>query len=259
MWLDLNFWITNPFVPWGRIWAGVILAIYLYHVFWVYRDAERRYYTGVWFALASAVLPLAGWMFYILYRASSLPEADVLELKERMFERYRSVDYDIYLARQRQDAFNRGVSRFLEFFAPPPVTEPSRADSQYPEEVMRSRARELEKSRSQSARESFENAGRVTKKGLSLIGGAIRQISSPRYSRAVKKLKFFQAIKDVPLEDEEVEKLLINGLYHMAREDCEVKLKLAIELGEERRVRAYEAYLERIDRLLDAPAKSESD
>ncbi|OPX23277.1 MAG: hypothetical protein B1H03_02140 [Planctomycetales bacterium 4484_113] len=73
MWWSLDFWLKNHFVPWGRIGSFALLVVHLYLVWWVYRDAERRFHNGVWFALFAAIFPLGGWLFYLVYRSSSLP------------------------------------------------------------------------------------------------------------------------------------------------------------------------------------------
>lgn len=257
MWLDLNFWLSNPFIPWAKLFSGFILLLYLYQIYWVYRDAEARFYSGVWFALLCAVLPVAGLIFYLAYRSSSLPDSDLLELKERLTERYPEVEYDLYLARKRQEEIDRFLRRLKEFFTPPsPVPKSAGLElmgtnAQYSPEVLLSREREIMRARSQMARESFQRAGKAFMNSFSLIGNQVRSAISPRYSRMLKKLGFFQKLEEAPLIDEELERLMSEGLYYTAKADAESKLKIAAEMRDQRRILTYQNYLKRVQKLIE--------
>ncbi len=252
MWLDINFWATNPFIPWDRIFSGIVLLIYLYQIWWVYRDAEKRYFSGVWFALLAAIVPLGGWLFYLLYRSSSLPELDLLEIREKLLERGSSIDYEIYLARQRQVAIERSLAWVRGFLKPPQKNLSEIKVHSYPDEIIRSREKELLKSRKENAKESFEPFLNFVENIAKGIVSAFRQIIAPNYMSVRKKLKFYDKVREAPLVDEDLENLLQSGLYILAKEDCQAKLRLASEQNDARRMRTYEVYLARINRLIKA-------
>ena len=84
----------NPFIAWMLIFNLVLLLIHLIIVYWVYRDAMTRYNRGAPWAVLAAVLPVAGWLFYLLYRISPLVQFDRIEA-ELFDEREQEwTDYD---------------------------------------------------------------------------------------------------------------------------------------------------------------------
>lgn len=246
MWWSLDFWLKNHLVPWGRIGSFMVLIIYLYLIWWVYRDAERRFHNGVWFALLAAVFPLGGWLLYLLYRGSSLPEYDLIELKERIFERYPAVEYDIYLAYQRQEALSDLMRRVKAFFLQP---EETAAELGYSDEVRRSRERELMAARAARARESFIRTQQKLRERMNLIGASMRQVLSPRRHRLQEKIELLRLLTEVPVPDDQLEELIYQGKLRVARMYCEDQLQLAKEQNDERRIVSYQRYLRRVHQL----------
>ena len=256
--LDPQFWITNPFVPWERIWAGLALAAHLYLVYWVYRDAQKWYYSGVWFALLAALLPLAGWLFYLFYRQSSLIDYDMIELRERLVERIPAVEYDLYLAYKRQEMLESLLTKLKAFLTGEgqPATEP--AVTGYPEHIMRSRERELAKAREERLRQSYERARERARAQLALAGQVVQRQVSPRRLRLQEHLDLMEKLTEAPLPDEQLEELLYEGKLKVARMYCEDQLALAKEQNDERRINSYKHYLRRIGELLEREQEAES-
>ena len=246
MWWSLDFWLKNHFVPWGRIGSFALLVVHLYLVWWVYRDAERRFHNGVWFALFAAIFPLGGWLFYLVYRSSSLPEYDLIELKERIFERYPAVEYDIYLAYQRQEALLELMRKVKEFFLP---TDEPAGPAGYNDEVNLSRQRELLAQRSAVARENLTRTRERLQQRMKAIGASMQHALSPRRRRLQEKMELLRLLTEVPVPDDQLEELIYQGNLPVARLYCEDQLMLAKEQNDERRIISYERYLHRVQEL----------
>jgi hypothetical protein len=248
--LDWEFWAGNPFIPWDRIWAAVVLAVYLYQIHWVYRDAQRRFTTGIWFALLAAVLPFGGWLFYLLYRQSSLVDYDMIDLRERIFERYPAVEYDLYLAYKRQEALDNTLVRAKAFFFAEGVGALEAATDAYPEHIMRSREKELAAAREKKVRETYERARiRVGERAAS-TAVTVGRAFSPRRTRLEEKLSLMDTLTEAPLPDRELEDLIYLGKLRVARMYCEDQLQIAKEMNDERRILSYQKHLKRVEELL---------
>ena len=248
--LDLDFWINNPFVPWERIWAGLTLAVYLYLIYWTYRDAERRFNSGVWFGLLAAILPVGGWVFYLLYRQSSLTTYDMIEQREKLFERHPAIEYELYLAYKRQEALDEMIQRMKAFLLGEglPETEPSVSD--YPEHIMRSRERELAQHREKKIREAYERTRTRVRTRLSVIGQSVQRRVSPRRVEMADKLALMGKLTEIPLPDHQLEELIYEGKLKIAKMYCEDQLQIAKEQNDERRIFSYKHHLRHIEELL---------
>jgi len=246
MWWELDFWLKNHLVPWGRIGSFIVLLIYLYLIWWTYRDAERRFHNGVWFGLLAAIFPLGGWLLYLLYRGSSLPDYDLIELRERIFERYPAVEYDIYLAYQRQEALSELMRKLKAFFVQAEEAAPATA---YSDEVRRSRERELMAERAARARESLTRTREKVRRRMDLVGASMQRAFSPRRRRLADKLELLQLLTEVPVPDDQLEELIYLGKLRVARMYCEDQLQLAKEQNDERRIVSYQRYLRRVQEL----------
>ncbi len=248
--LDWEFWAANPFVPWDRIWAAAVLAVYLYQIYWVYRDAQKRFANGVWFGLLAAVLPFGGWLFYLLYRGSSLVDYDMIDLRERIFERYPAVEYDLYLAYKRQEALDNTLERAKAFFFAEGVGALEAATDTYPEHIMRSREKELAAAREKRVREAYDRARARVSEHAASTAETVSRILSPRRRRLEEKLELMDALTEAPLPDPELEDLIYQGKLRVARMYCEDQLQIAKEMNDERRILSYQKHLLRVEGLL---------
>jgi hypothetical protein len=247
--LDPRFWISNPFVPWDRIWAGVILAIYIYIIYWTYRDAQRRYFNGVWFATLAALLPFAGWLFYLFYRNSSLVEFDTVDTHERFFDRIPEVEYDLYLAYARQESLENMYAQMKQFFLGEGMKEEA-ATSTYPEHIMRSRERELVMQREHKVRENYEKARKKVRSRLSVLGSTARRVSSPMRVQLEEQLNLLDKLTEAPIPDRELEELIYQGRLKLAKMYAEDQLLIAKEQNDERRINSYKYHLRRVEELI---------
>jgi len=248
--LDLDFWINNPFVPWARIWAGLTLAVYLYLIYWTYRDAERRFNSGVWFGLLAAVLPVAGWVFYLLYRQSSLTTYDIIEQREKLFDRHPAIEYELYLAYKRQEALDEMIQRMKAFLLGEGLPETEPAVTDYPEHIMRSRERELAQHREKKVREAYERTRARVRTRLSVIGQSVQRGVSPRRVEVADQLALMGKLTETPLPDRQMEKLIYEGKLKVAKMYCEDQLQIAKEQNDERRIFSYKHHLRHIEELI---------
>jgi hypothetical protein len=248
--LDLNFWINNPFVPWERIWAGLTLAVYLYLIYWTYRDAERRFNSGVWFGLLAAILPVGGWVFYLLYRQSSLTTYDIIEQREKLLDRHPAIEYELYLAYKRQEALDEMIQRMKAFLLGEGLPETEPAISDYPEHIMRSRERELAQHREQKVREVYERARTRVRTRLSVIGQSVQRGVSPRRIEMADKLALMGKLTEIPLPDRQLEELIYEDKLKIAKMYCEDQLQIAKEQNDERRIFSYKHHLRHIEELI---------
>ncbi len=247
--LDLRFWINNPFVPWERIWAGLFLAVYLYIIYWTYRDAQSRYYNGVWFALFAAVFPIGGWLFYLLYRQSSLVAYDVIDMHERFFERIPEVEYDLYLAYSRQEALDNLFAQMKQFFLGEGLKEEV-ATGTYPEHIMRSREKEQVQAREVKVRENYFRARKKVHSRLAGLGRVAQRVSSPMRMQVEEHLSILDKLTESPLPDRELEELIYEGRLKLAKMYAEDQLLIAKEQNDERRIYSYKAHLKRVEELI---------
>ena len=257
--LDLHFWINNPFVPWARIWAGLTLAVYLYLIYWTYRDAERRFNLGVWFGLLAAVLPVAGWVFYLLYRQSSLTTYDMIEQREKLFDRHPAIEYELYLAYKRQEALDEMIQRMKAFLLGEGLPETELAVTDYPEHIMRSREKELALHREKKVREAYRRTRARVRTRLSVIGQSVQRGVSPRHVEAVDQLALMAKLTEIPLPDRQLEELIYEGKLKIAKMYCEDQLQIAKEQNDERRIFSYKYHLQHIEELIQREKKNGKD
>lgn len=254
---DLKFWISNPFVPWDRIWGVVILAVYLYIIYWTYRDAQSRYYNGVWFALFAAVFPVGGWLFYLLYRQSSLVTYDEIDLHERFFERIPEVEYDLYLAYSRQEALDNMFAQMKQFFLGEGLKEEA-ATSTYPEHIMRSREKERVREREEKVRDNYFRARKKVRTKLSGFKRTAQRVSSPMRVKVEEQLSLLDKLTAAPIPDAELEELIYQGRLKLAKMYAEDQLLIAKEQNDERRIYSYKAHLQRVEELIQRETGNDS-
>jgi hypothetical protein len=257
--LDLDFWVSNPFVPWARIWAGLALAAYLYLIYWTYRDAERRFNSGVWFGLLAAVLPVGGWVFYLLYRQSSLTTYDIIEQREKLFDRHPAIEYELYLAYRRQEALDEMVQRMKAFLLGEGLPETEPAVTDYPEHIMRSREKELAQHREKKVREVYERTRARVRTRLSVIGQSVQRGVSPRRVEVANQLALMGKLTETPLPDRQMEELIYEGKLNVAKMYCEDQLQIAKEQNDERRIFSYKHHLRHIEELIQREKDSGED
>lgn len=254
---DLEFWITNPFVPWERIWMGLVLAAYLYFIYWTYRDAQSRFYNGVWFALLAAIFPFGGWLFYLLYRHSSLVEYDRIDLHERFFERIPEVEYDLYLAYSRQEALDNLLAQMKQFFLGEGLKEEA-ATSAYSEHIMRSREKERAQAREEKVSENYFRARKKVRTRLSSFKRTAQRVSSPVRVIVEEQLSLLEKLTAAPIPDNELEELIYQGQLKLAKMYAEDQLLIAKEQNDERRIYSYKAHLQRVEELIQRETGGET-
>lgn len=258
-WLYLTD-LDNPFIPWMIIIDLLLVVIHLLIVYWVYRDASSRYSRGAPWALLAAVLPLGGWLFYLLYRKSPLVQFDRIETETFADSEVTFTDYDEY---QR----NQGSAFFQELGALWRKAE----KSGYSSWVRASRARELGKkltpeeraerraaSKQQRLAKRKELVNRRREKQEQRRTAQIKQgrhgqrvKMSLRHQRAItKQTAMLDLMKTVRRVDDKLEELLYKGEYSQASEYAKEMLDVAEEMDDKQGIATYQDYLEQIQRLI---------
>jgi hypothetical protein len=267
-WLDKYRYFfdpDNPFIRWLIILDVLILLAHVSMIYWVYRDASWRYNRGAPWALFAAIFPFGGWLFYILYRISPLPQFDRAE--QDMFDEddHDWNDYDEYRA-------NRSSGLFQELY------EASMEGSGYTAEQRQSRRRELRGQLSPEeivARREQRLAERAQKKAARAENKVQRQTTakqrkldsrerskmtarhgfsfrmSDRRQRQIKKqLQLLDTLKNLPREDQIIEEMIYEMDYIGARAAASDALEIATEMQDAQGIVTYERYVERIERMI---------
>lgn len=218
---------------------GVLFLLYLYHIWWVYRDAQYRYNKGLFWALIAALVPGGGYAFYLMYRVSPLVEYD---LEEEELGLYGSPELSEYIRRKRAE------ERMLAYL---------RARRRM--ELYLSRLRERYLSRLLSVinfeRQSRRLADFISRQSERFMPVA-RRVGS-RAARAIRhagwstrgRLEFYRMIRELPTEDPTLEELIYEERLEEARKLAQDNLRIAEEQGDRRAINTYRHYLERLDEL----------
>jgi len=269
----LKYWIgnlfdpSNPFLPHVLLLTLVVLALHVYTILWVYRDALRRYNRGAPWALLAAVLPFAGWMFYLLYRKSPLVEFDRIDA-ELFDENFEWTDYDDYKANQSRLAFaeltsfwhrkdegsgyspwvrlsrQREMSRQLT----PAEREARKADlAERRAKAVASRKQKLEQRRQNKLERKQEARERQTMTGSH---GFKFKLSDRKQRQIKSKLALIEKLKQLPREDHNLEDMIYNMDYDGALAAAREGLELSREMGDQKGIATYEHYIERVERII---------
>ena len=258
----------NPFVPWMLIIDLVLLGVHLAIVYWVYRDALLRYNRGAPWAVLAMLLPIAGWLFYLMYRSSSLVQLDRIEAELFDESEHEWTDYDTYKANQGSALFKE-LSSYIkrpeaEGYSPwvrlsrqrelkkqlTPKEKKARKEQQALERQearkkrleRRAEARELRRLRKKEAKE------RTVMRGAH---GFSFKLSEGRQKRLQRKLELVEKLKTMPREDDYLEGLIYEMRYAEALQAASDGLATAEEMNDQQGVITYQHYLERINRLLE--------
>ena len=255
----------NPFIHWLLIFDVAVLLLHISLVYWVFRDASWRYNRGAPWALITAIFPVGGWLFYLLYRISPLTQFDRAEQEMFDDEDHEWNDYDEYRA-------NRSSGLFQELY------EAAQEGSGYTAEQRQSRRRELrpkltpeelverrelrlaerrekraagiehkqerKAQRKQRKLESRERSKMSARHGFSF------RMSDRRQQQVRKQLQMLETLKGLPREDQIIEEMIFEMDYLGAREAAADARIIAREMQDTQGLITYERYLERIERLI---------
>ena len=253
----------NPFVSWSLIIDLAALVLHLFIVYWVYKDALKRYRRGAPWAVLAAVLPLAGWLLYLLYRVSPLVEFDRIEYQTFDETDEEWTDYDAYKA-------NRNAAMFASIKSLWRVEE----GRGYSEWIQRSRERELKRKLSpeeQAARREQRRLSKEQRRQASLqrkqqakalraqraqqrrerqtmLGahGVKYKLSDRKQRGLQRKMEVVEQLRLVPREVAELEDLIYEMRYSEALQAAQDGLAVAQEMNDAQGVVTYEVYVERL-------------
>ena len=254
----------NPFVPWLLVIDLVLLLLHVYMVYWVYRDAAWRYNRGAPWGLITALLPLAGWMFYLAYRVSPLVELDRIEAED-FEEEHEWTDYDDYKARRDKAWFKdlmtpgdaNGLSRWREQrrkISPQERREVRQLRAQRKADARRKRSERIAGKRAVKLERRTAARERQTVTGLH---GATQRMTDRRQRALRRQLAVVDQLKALPREDGLLEELIYEMRYSDALQQAKESLEVAREMDDLQGVVTYEAYIARIEAILD-PAPEEA-
>ncbi|MDQ3023160.1 MAG: hypothetical protein M3R04_02050 [bacterium] len=251
----------NPFVPWLLLIDLVLLLVHIYIVYWVYRDAAWRYNRGAPWGLITAVLPLAGWMFYLAYRSSPLVQFDRLDAEDFDESEHEWTDYDTYKADRGKAWFREMVSESSGYSA---WTQLSRTREKRkrltPEERLEVRKLRADRKAGSRARRAERIAGRreqrkqvhiAARERQTVVGlhGASQRMSDRKQRALRRQLEVVEQLKTMPREDAHLEELIYEMRYRDALVQARDALEVATEMEDQQGVVTYEAYIARLENL----------
>jgi hypothetical protein len=257
----------NPFVPWLLLFDLVLLLVYLYSVYWVYRDALHRYNRGAPWAAAAALLPLGGWLFYLLYRVSPLVQLDRIEAETFDEAEHVWTDYDQYRQNRGSELFRELASVWRapegEGYSPyvrlsrlrelrrrlTPAEKVARRQERIATREAATKARQ-ERSTAAKARKAEAQRLRKDRRTLSAAHGFKVTMSESRQARVRKQLQLVEELKKLPREVQLLEDLIYEMDYAAALKAAQDSLALAEEMGDAQGRITYAHYIERIQRML---------
>lgn len=257
---------NSPFIPWVLLLQLLVLLVHLYIVYWVYRDAAWRYNRGAPWGLATALLPLGGWMFYLAYRRSPLVALDREDAELFDDTEHQWTDYDDYKQRKGAGLFRELVeegrsysqrvrmSRLRELRGP--LTPEERSEVRELRRRRRSDARQQRAERRLQARAAAKQK-RVERRERATVSGAhgtTYKLSERRQRAMQRKLAVVEQLRSLPREDAALEELIYEMRYAEALEQARESLAVALELEDAQGVATFQAYVERLERLVDVPA-----
>jgi len=257
----------NPFIPWLLMFDLVLLVAHLTIVYWVYRDALVRYNRGAPWAVLALLLPVGGWLFYLLYRQSPLVQFDRIEAELFDESEHEWTDYDAYRANQGSPLFAE-ISSFWrkpegEGYSPwvklsrmrelrktlTPEQKRERAeqrklDREEKASQRRQRREELREQRRRRARDKKERTTLTARHGFTF------RMSDRGQRRLQRKLEVLERLKLLPREDAALEELIYQMEYAKAMESARASLAVAQDVNDQQGVITYKAYIKRLAPLL---------
>jgi hypothetical protein len=256
----------NPFVPWLLIFDLLVLLVYVYSISWVYRDALYRFGRGAPWATLTALLPLAGWLFYLLYRYSPLVEFDRIEAETFEETEHEWTDYDqrgklgaAFFAelgaavRTEGSGYSQHVrlSRLRELTqgATPEVLEQRRRDrvQQRAQAALAKRDKREAQMRSKQERQ----AALQEKQTFAAHHGGLTQVPVRAQRAMQRKLEVLEKLKSLPREDPRIEELIYQMDYAGAIKAAQDAMAVCQEMNDHQGTLTYEAYLERLAMLMN--------
>jgi len=271
---------NNPFVPWMHIYDLGAILVHLAIVYWVYRDALYRYNRGAPWAVLAAVIPLGGWLFYLLYRQSQLVEFDRHDAECFDEAEHEWTDYDQYRKDQAASLFRdvRALWRRQEGSGYSPWVRMSRLRelrrTLTPEEYQARREERIRRRAEQAASRRQRRLDLHERKQLRVMQKRERQTMiaahgfkyrmTDRRRRGVqRKLELMQRLRTLPREDPLLEELIYEMDYEGALRAAHDSLAVAVEMRDAHGEVTYRSYIERLEKLLarddDARADGASD
>jgi hypothetical protein len=266
-WLENLLDPDNPFVPWLLLMDLTAVLVHLALVYWVYRDALYRYNRGAPWAVFAAVFPIGGWLFYLLYRVSPLVQMDRLEAETFEESEHEWTDYDQYKANRSAQWFKELASlwRKEEGRGYSPWVRMSRLrelrKTLTPEEKEAARAARRERRQAQLKTRALRRAEAREKKRLrkeearerrTMVGahGFTYRLSDRRQRKLKRQLEVVEKLRGLPREDHLLEELIYEMDYAGALSAARDQLAMAKEMGDSQAIVTYEAYIQRLQRLL---------
>jgi hypothetical protein len=257
----------NPFVPWLLIVDLMLLLLYVYSIYWVYRDALHRYNRGAPWAAATALLPLAGWLFYLFYRVSPLVELDYLEAETFDESDHEWTDYDQYQQNRGSELFREvaGLWGKAEGEGYSPLVRlsrlrelrrrltPEELAARHEERKAQAALNRQKKADAAAARKAKALAlQRQRRERRTMIGahGFRFNLSERRQQAIQNRLKLLQDLKQLPREDQAIEELIYEMDYARALQAARDSLAVAGDVGDAQGRITYQRYIERIEGLL---------
>ncbi len=260
------FEADNPFVPWLLVIDLILLLAHLYVVYWVYRDALWRYNRGAPWAFAVALLPLAGWMFYLFYRRSPLVELDREDAELFDESEHEWTDFDQYKANQSSEMFRElnifrkregggyspWVQRSREKELGRPLTAEEKKDIRKlrQEKALAARQARIEANKGRvEARKQKALQRREDQKKVGAHGSVLR-LSERKQKQVAQKLALMEQLKALPREDPVLEDLIYEMKYVEALSTARGNLALAEEAQDNQGIVTARAYIDRLERLI---------
>lgn len=257
----------NPFVPWMLVIDLVLLVLHLSIVYWVYRDALARFNRGAPWAALAAVLPVAGWLFYMLYRQSPLVQLDRIEAELFDEDEPEWTDYDTHQTKQGSVLFQELSSlwRKAEAQGYSPWIRRSRARELYGKLTPKERKARAEERRMRRDERRKEHAAirkaamgkrkeRIKEKRerttLAAAHGFLFKMSEGRQRKIKRRLELVEKLQALPREDERLEEMIYNMEYQRALQSARESLIVAEEMGDKQGIATFESYIVRLERII---------
>jgi len=266
----------NPFVPWLVIIDLVALLIHLALVYWVYRDALARYNRGAPWAVLTAVFPLGGWLFYLLYRKSPLVEFDRIDAELFDEADYEWTDYDTYRANQSARLFTElsalwrkpeaagyspwvRMSRLRELRCSLTPEEKQARREQRRSALAHRKQQRLERRKQKALRRREVKQVRRERTTMTAAHGFRFRMSERQQRGWHRKLEVVEKLKTVAREDQLLEEMIYEMDYQGALAAARDSLAIAEEMNDPQAIITYHAYIARLEGLLKQEAEEEVD
>jgi hypothetical protein len=270
-WSKYFFDPDNPFISWTLVIDLLVLALHLFIVYWVYKDALRRYHRGAPWAALAAVLPLAGWLIYLLYRVSPLVEFDRIEYQTFDESDEEWTDYDTYKANRNAAMFanlksmwrgeegsgySEWIRRSRERELKCKLTPLEAAQRKVERREQRQLRRQAKLLRRQEAQALRTQRRQLKRERQTMVGahGFTYKLSDRRQRGLQRKMEVVEQLKLVPREDQALEELIFEMRYSEALQAAQDSLAVAQEMRDAQGTVTYETY---ISRLLDVLSRQQ--